>query len=321
LPRKGPQGPDTKNFTLPILRDLLGKRRSLLEGVATGRLYLPLLQTHLDAIEALPQALTSRPMADELAAEDQIHDGLGAAVWHLCQAYLHHPTVPKEVRAAAEKVLATFIPSLGELRRPYADEALAAQQHEPEIERLAAELGLFPVAGEGTLNDWVMGFVGQGKKIDALLSQRGEVTAVSGKDRRTAAALRSGTVGLLGRLRASLGDETLAEPKLDRTMPDQVFGYHDELLRLRTEEARARARTQAKKNPPETTPPKTPPPKAPPPKTTPPKTMSPNTPPHQGAAPEAVASQAVASQAAASQAAVVETAAPQAGAATPLETR
>lgn len=276
-----------------VLRDLLSKHRPLLEGSIAGRLYLPLLQTKLDAIEALPPVLTSRPLADELAAEDQLHDGLGAAVWYLCQAYVHHPTLAKEIRAAAEKVLATFIPSLGELRRPYADEALAAQQHEPEIERLVAELGRFPVAGGGTLNDWVVAFVGQGKKIDALLSQRGEVTAVGGQERRQAATLRSSTVGLLGRLRASLQDELLVDARLDRTMPDQVFGYHDELLRLRTEQARARAsaKTPPQTTPPQTTPPQTTTPHTTTPQTTPPQTTTPQTTPPRTSAPQTSASQ------------------------------
>jgi hypothetical protein len=225
-----------------VLRDFLGKRRPLLEASAAGRFYLPLLQTRLDAIEALPPGLTSRPLADELAAEDHLHDGFGSAVWYFCQAFVHHPALTADLRAAAERIRATFIPSLGELRRPYADEAVAAQQHEPEIERLAAELARFPLPGGGTLRDWVEAFVGQGKKIEGLLSQRGEVTAtLSGSERRQVTTLRSSTVGLLGRLRASLEDEMTIDPELNRSMADQVFGYHDELLRLRAEQLRARA--------------------------------------------------------------------------------
>jgi hypothetical protein len=284
-----------------VLRDMLGKRRPLLEASTAGRLYLPLLQTRLDAIEALPPVLTSRPLADELAAEDQLHDGLGSAIWYLCQAYMHHPTVAAETRKAAERVLTTFIPSLGELRRPYADEAVAAQQHEPEIERLTAELGRFPVAGGGTLNDWVVAFVGQGKKLDGLLSQRGEVTSVGGNERRQAVTLRSSTVGLLGRLRASLEDELMVEARFDRTMADQVFGYHDELLRLRTEQARARASAKT----PQTPPPQTTPPQTTPPQTTPPQTTKPQTPPPQTTPPQST------SQTTPAQATPPRTAAPQ----------
>lgn len=220
------------------LRDLFGKRDKVFDGTATGKLYRPVFEAKLKAIEELPPALTgARPLADELAAEDALHDGIGAAVWHMTEAYIRHVGLDPELRESAQRVRQTFIPSLSDLREPYADEAAAAMRRVEDVAPLKAALKRFPVAGRKTLFDWVGSFLEQGRKIDDLLSQRGEPQAgAAGGSRKGAAALRASTIAVLNRARAALADELGSNPALPQDLDTQIFGYFDELARLRAEQ-------------------------------------------------------------------------------------
>lgn len=213
------------------LRDIIGKRHAAVASTLAGRLYLPRLEAHLDQIEALPASLTSgRPLAEELGAEDVIHDGWGGAVYYMTEAYLRLPLpAHAPLREAASRVRAAFIPRLAELKKPYPDEAHAAAERAPTVAGHKPDLKQFPVHG-GTLESWVTAFISSGKRIDELLSARGDVGA---PDRSAAAGLRSGTIGLLGRFRDALADELDADPAALREKDAQIFGYYDELVRLR----------------------------------------------------------------------------------------
>lgn len=228
-----------------ILMDMLDKRRPLIERMTTGRVYLPLLEKRLEAIQTLPGALTARPLADELETVDQSHDGFGAAIFFVCRAYEEVPNLDAAVRAAVQRVRAALIPSLGELRRTYLDEAEAALKREPELTRLRADMELIPVYG-GTLLDWAKSFIDHGKQLDGLLSQRGTAQAeasVSSGERRRSAGLRSNTLALLRRMREGLDDELSSNETLDRGLVGQIFGYYDEVVRVRASQERPRGET------------------------------------------------------------------------------
>ncbi|HEX2571994.1 MAG TPA: hypothetical protein VH877_20795 [Polyangia bacterium] len=215
-----------------ILADMLDQRRPLLERMATGRVYLPLLEKRLEAIQALPGALTARPLADELEAIDQSHDGFGAAIFFICRAYEEVPGLDPTVRAAAQRIRATLIPSLGELTRTYMDEAEAALRREPELIRMRADMDLIPVHG-GTLLGWAKSFIEQGKRLDSFLNQRGAVqaeTSVSSGERRRSAGLRANTLALLRRMREGLDDELSSNEALERGLVQQIFGYYDKVV-------------------------------------------------------------------------------------------
>ncbi len=213
------------------LSDLFDKRHAALILSNAGKTYEPILQQKKALIDALPPALTGgRPLADALGLADQRHDGFGAAIFHVCQAYLRWPDVPPPVKAAVERVVAAFIPSIEDLQASYAVEAHAAMQHKNDLVTLAADLGAIPIAGGLTLLDWAQGYITAGESLGMLLSQRADIDASA---RSQASQLRASTVGILGRFRGALLDEVAASPGLPADLEAQVFAYIDELDAMR----------------------------------------------------------------------------------------
>lgn len=217
------------------LKDMLHTRPEDLALSAFGGLYLPMLAAKREAIDALPDALTGgRPLAAELAELDTHHDGLGGAIWFVTEAVLRHPSLSPEVREAAQAVRAAFIPELAVLRKPYADEAIAAHNHRPDLERLADQLEMIAVPGGKTLYVWVKAFLDDGDELGGLLADRGRTTA-SAESAKAAAALRASTIGLLGRLRSAVQDEIVNGAKLPRGYEAKLFATFDELHKRREE--------------------------------------------------------------------------------------
>ncbi|MFT3767050.1 MAG: hypothetical protein QM820_16250 [Minicystis sp.] len=204
------------------LADLLTRRLAALESFEAGKASVKSLTLRRDQIEALPPELRGRPLADELSAADARHDGFGAVVWFHVEAVLRHPDSTPEMVAAARKIRAAFIPALDVLQARYDVEASAAKAHEPLLAELKTELMMFPVHTGGTLHDVAVAYVGEGKKIDALLSDRADT-----KDRKRASALRNELLSKLTRLREDLAEARKDDPSLPADLEDQVFGYLD----------------------------------------------------------------------------------------------
>ena len=130
------------------LKDLLSVRLDDLKQSAFGGLYLPMLTAKQDAIDALPEAMTSGlPLAAQLAETDDDHDGFGGSVWFITKAVLRHPTLTPALREAAVAIRAAFVPELAVLRKPHADEAAAAYNHRADLTRLEGELKSITVPG------------------------------------------------------------------------------------------------------------------------------------------------------------------------------
>lgn len=234
------------------LADLFDKRHGALILSNAGKTYEPILQEKKALIDALPVALTGgKPLADELTEADLVHDGFGAAIWHLAEAYARWPQVPPDVLAAIKRIQSAFIPALDDLKASYVEEANAAIQHKAGLTTLEADLNLIPIAGGMTLFDWATGYVGGGETVGVLLSQRADVDTGA---RSEAGKIRSATVAVLGRFRGALGDEVGVSPALPKDLDAQVFAYFDELAKMRA----AAVAAQPKKGPP-------PAPQAPPP--------------------------------------------------------
>src|SRR4051794_23815019 len=91
-----------------FLKDLFESKdkHKLLVQTKAGALYGPLLAAKKKEIEALPPALVGggRPLADRLGSEDALHDGYGAAIWHLIQAYRALPDLDDTLRASIERL-------------------------------------------------------------------------------------------------------------------------------------------------------------------------------------------------------------------------
>lgn len=221
------------------LADLLSKRLAPLQSFANGAANVPLITLQHTKISALPKALLGRPLVDELDATDSHHDGVGAGIYFITEAYLRHSNTTPELIAAAKQIRAELIPALDSLSATYESEATKAKAHKAQLAALKPALDLFPVFG-GTLYDWAVDFVSAGEKLDALLSERADA-----KDRAAASVLRSDTLGLLNRLRKSLKAEQKANPALPKDLETQVFGYFD-LLESNAADAHAEAKRKAK---------------------------------------------------------------------------
>ncbi len=106
--------------------------------------------------------------------------------------------------------------------------AAAAIRRAPKLEAMKAELEAFPVLGS-SLYSWMKEYVQTEIQLEQLTSERASVRAETASDQGPAGALRSATIGLLGRARAAMVDELAANTTLSRNLVEQTFGYFDEL--------------------------------------------------------------------------------------------
>ena len=107
-----------------------------------GGLYLPKLARKRTEIEALPSAVVDagRPLAEQLKAEDGLHDDFGLAIWHISEAYRLVPGLALDLREVADKVRAKVIGSRNEVTRSYPEEASRALDRSKELPGLEADL-------------------------------------------------------------------------------------------------------------------------------------------------------------------------------------
>lgn len=211
------------------LDDLFEKRKADLLASAAGAYYAPRLSEGLTAIHALPPVLTGgTPLAAELDAADNQHDGYGAVLFFTAEALLRLPDGDPAHRAAAQRIREAFIPVLGELTAPYAIEASRARERRPLLQdpQLTQDLKLFALPDGRTLVDVAAAFVKAGEHLDQLLSARADAPKGT---RKEAGQLRGRVLGLLSSLRKDLAEEVLKDPKLARDLEHRVFGYFDTL--------------------------------------------------------------------------------------------
>ncbi len=218
-------------LTLTIItlgvRDLLEKRRPDLQKSKAGKYYEAALEEQLAAINALPAALTGgTPLASDLDALDENHDGYGGAIYFVTEVYLRLPGADPETVAAAHRVRAAFIPALADLGAAYATEADRAIERKPLLSSMKEDLQRFPLADGSTLLDTATAFLDAGESIHRTLSDRADVPKGV---RKEAAKLRSATVGTLSRLRADVVREVKKDSTLPRDLEARLFGYFDTL--------------------------------------------------------------------------------------------
>ena len=230
-----------------VLQRWFGPDRALVELSATGRLYQPPLRQQLERLHALPDwVLGGLPFADAIGALDDDFDEFGRAVFWHTSAYLHAPRTPPELIEAARRVQAEYVPSLAGLKQPFADEADAATRRRKNLSAFEADLKRFPLA-HGTLYDWVVDRIEAGEAIGRLLAERG--TELAMRARTDASKLRTETIALIGRWRATLADEVANDPTLPRDLEGQLFAYLDELARQRAESIARRVKPEAEPKP------------------------------------------------------------------------
>jgi hypothetical protein len=232
-----------------VLIDLLEKRGASLELSRIGQGYRPGLEELRRQIAAVPESFKGKPLSDQLAEADQLHDGFGLCIWSYGQAMEAMPGLPSDLKASIARVLERLVPERGALRAAYLDEAADARRHRGELAELEADLRKFPIPGERTLYDMAEGFVAQGERIGELLSQRADAAQAAQQDLRQ---LRSRAMGFMIRMREAISDEILIRPELPRDLDTLIFSYLDEVSAMRaTAGARAAAAMEPKANEPE----------------------------------------------------------------------
>ena len=132
------------------------------------------------------------------------------------------PETPASARESLERISTHIVPSLGELKAPYSEEAVRAGVRRQKLVELKADLDSVPLVGGGTLVSWAESFVAAGEEIGVLLSHR--VDAEKGTERVSAPGFRGEVIGLLNRFRAALRDEVNFNTALPRNLEDQIFG-------------------------------------------------------------------------------------------------
>jgi hypothetical protein len=224
----------TVNDLKLVLDDLFGPKKALLDKTLTFKIYGPGLKEQKDSIDTIHKALQKRPLSEELLKEDEIHDTSARAIHLFCKGMGELATLDQEKRSLLRKVSDTFVPSLGDLKKSYEDEAAAAKKREKDLVAMKAELEAFPVAPSTTLYTLVSTYIESGKKLDSLLSSRAETTADDiAKRTKEVAALRSRTVGALGQMREALSHEVSSNPELPRDLVGKIFSYFDQLAESR----------------------------------------------------------------------------------------
>jgi hypothetical protein len=234
---------DLKDGIADLLDDQ-SPRHKLFQKLHSAVVWQPLLEEHLEAIKALPPAVLDAglPLAQQLLAQDHLHDGHGRASRGIVDAHDQSPFATPELRAAAARIRAAFVPSKAELQAPYVDEGRRAHERHPQLKQLKADLMLFPVAGGRTLYDWVEAFLEAGEQLYILWRERAGVTGPEA--RGPVGVLRSQTLGDLERLRAAIAVELRAQKRskkghLPENTAEQVFAYLDQLASKREELAPA----------------------------------------------------------------------------------
>lgn len=228
-----------------FLKDLLGNRAADLMLSSLNTVYRPLLESVLRNLETLPDLVRGRPLSQELADTDANHDAAGRALAALFDALEQHPLVPAAIRARAGELRTSFIPSLVDLKASYADEAAAALRGRERLEALREELKQLALPDGNTLYTWLAYFLDQGVELDRLLRLRAErslpALGPGGALPPSPAMVRIQTLGLLGRLRATLADELVTNQTLPRDLDSRLFGYLDQLAQARAQSAASAA--------------------------------------------------------------------------------
>jgi hypothetical protein len=229
------------------LTDLLEKRKPVLVQSAIGRTYEVLFALRRKQFDAIPrELLTSIPLSEELAQEDVSHDDHLMVLLNTLQTTLRNPRASKEAKEAAQEALTRLHLAASDTGASYPQEAATAKEREKTVEDLKDKLSMLGAPGGGTLFDTALAYLQSGRTLDALLSERAKIEALTDKDRSQIASLRSLLMGEVGRCRAAISDEKKTNAGLPENYDALLFGYFDDLHEQRVSANRAAKETKEK---------------------------------------------------------------------------
>lgn len=202
-------------------------RADILRASVNAPMYLAAIDHDLAELDTIPGAYTEdAAIGAGLAAEDQRHDGYGAATWFRFESELRLPTLTAERRAALEAARADLTPSLASFRATLARQAADTREKQPALERHRATLESLPTT-DGTVFDWVKQHIDAGLRIEALLAERALAEGASAGDRRRVVTLRSHLVSLINAFRQALAQEADLRAEVPENAVAIVFSALD----------------------------------------------------------------------------------------------
>lgn len=211
-------------------RHMLVDKRAVLDSVTGIAALVGVTERTFGKLEALPAEVLKLLNANELRTLDQVHDGWGSAIWHVCEGVLAAPTASAAAKEAARWTLDNFVPSKSELRATYVLEASRARDREVKLTEGRAKLESIPTVDGGTLHTWAVAFIEAGKGLDPLLHDRAEGRV----DRSDASKLRGQMIGQIARLREVIGEVLEETPDQGAAVLKSLFGYYDMLVEMRS---------------------------------------------------------------------------------------
>ena len=183
-------------------RHMLIDKRAVLNSVTGIESLVGITERTFAKVEALPAEVLKLLNVAELRTLDQVHDGWGSAIWHVCEGVLAAPTASAAAKEAARWTLDNLVPSKRELQATFVLEASRARDREVKLTEGRAKLESIPTVDGGTLHQWAHAFIEAGKGLDPLLHDRAE----SRVDRSEAGKLRGQLIGQIARLREVIGE-------------------------------------------------------------------------------------------------------------------
>jgi hypothetical protein len=221
---------------LMVLTDFFSGKLALLEKTLAFRIFCVILGEHEKMLSSVKDVADRVPLAQELREAEVRHDQAAKAVYYCCKGLLGVARLEEDKRLLIKQVMDEFVPNLSGLKQSYADKAAAASKARGVLDKMRPDLETLEVTSGITLYEMVSSFLNAGEQIGALLVSRAETEAEDEAGRtKQVAALRSRTIGLLGRFREALQQEVASNPELPRDLESRVFALYDHLSEWRAE--------------------------------------------------------------------------------------
>lgn len=225
---------------LRALRDDEAMRAALLS-LALGPMAQAELMEVLEQLETLAPDFSkdTLPLAEQLQALDELHDGHLRAAHFYLRALEALPKLDDARKAAVARIREGLLPSLEVVRLPYADQLAQASGLRGNLDALRGDLALFPIP-EGDLGAWISAAFDAAAQMERLLTQRAATEAAqraSSPPFGEASQMRLRALGVLGALRASIPLELKRRPELSKNIDSELFRLLDNLSTARANAA------------------------------------------------------------------------------------
>jgi hypothetical protein len=213
--------------------DLFARRVKALEGIdlKAAAIYLPLLRERREGLEGwmrdTPADLDPKPLRARLKETVERHRELADSIDDQLVALRSARGLSDEVRAKLAKVRDGVLPRRLDRRMSARARVRITKRIRSAAEARRDALVALPALGGGTMADCVADLVALAEEMDALQSRIGDCRAPRDV-KASVAARRTDLLGLVGRFRACVADETSARPELAH-LDHALFAYFDEL--------------------------------------------------------------------------------------------